>query len=272
MKRWMKFAIAAVIAAPILWFGGILVYAKVINKADETAESQFADLAEAASQATVASAAPTTAATATPDSTAASATTDPSATTAAPAAAEPVTSAATASPLEGNWTVDGTSEIFVGYRVEEVLSGINTTATGRSNQVTGAAVVTGTTLESAEFTVDVASITSDQSRRDNQFRGRIMETETYPTATFTLTQPVVLDGVPAEGQVITATVIGNLTLHGVTKEVTFDLQAFHAGGKITVTGAIPILFADYAIEDPSLGPVSTEDNGLLEFLLVMAKV
>ena len=60
-------------------------------------------------------------------------------------------------------------------------------------------------------------------------------------------------------------------VHGVTREVTFDLQAFVSGGKITATGAIPILFSDYEIQDPSLGPVSTEDNGLLEFLLVMAK-
>ena len=57
----------------------------------------------------------------------------------------------------------------------------------------------------------------------------------------------------------------------MTREVSFDLQAFVSGGKITTTGAIPVLFSDYAIQDPSLGPVSTEDNGLLEFLLVMAK-
>ena len=268
MKRWMKIAIAAVIAVPILWFGGVFVYAKVINKAYPTAETDFQDLAEAAADnASASTAVPDPS---TPDTTAAKAadtTVDP------PAAADPTTTvaAAAANPLEGDWSVDGSSEIYVGYRVEEVLSGINTTATGRSNQVTGSAVVNGLTVESATFTVDVASITSDQSRRDEQFRGRIMETETYPTATFTLSQPITLTAVPAEGEILTTPVTGTLELHGVTQPVTFDLQAFVSGGKITATGAIPILFSDYEIQDPSLGPVSTENNGLLEFLLVMAK-
>ena len=260
MKRWMKIAIVAVIAIPILFFGGVLVYANLINDPDDTAESDFEELAEAA----------------------AAATTAPSATTGAEAPATTAAAGATAttgaaagsdgtSALTGTWTVDPTSEIYVGYRVEEVLSGINTTATGRTTEVTGGATINGTTLEAAEFTVDVASITSDQSRRDNQFRGNIMETDTFPTASFTLTQAVELTGVPAEGEVVTATVTGDLLLHGVTQPVTFDLQAFVSGGKITATGAIPILFADYDIDDPSTGFVSTEDNGLLEFLLVMAR-
>lgn len=263
MKRWMKVAIVAIIAIPILWFGGVLVYANVINDPDDTAESDFEELAEAAAVATPA----TTAAEAPATSSESAATTAATATTAGTAGSAGSDSA---SALDGTWTVDPTSEIYVGYRVEEVLSGVNTTATGRTTEVTGGATITGTTLEAAEFTVDVASITSDQSRRDNQFRGNIMETDTFPTASFTLTEPVELAGVPAEGEVVTATVTGELLLHGVTQPVTFDLQAFVAGGKITATGAIPIVFADYDIDDPSNGFVSTEDNGLLEFLLVMA--
>ncbi|MGD9704744.1 MAG: YceI family protein [Acidimicrobiia bacterium] len=262
MKRWMKIAIVAIIAVPVLLFGGILVYAKVINKADETAESDFADRVEAAAESTTA---PVDTTGADPGTTAA----DPG-TTAADAATT-VADAAGATPLDGTWTVDTTSEIYVGYRVEEVLSGINTTATGRTTQVTGSATISGASLEAAEFTADVASISSDRSQRDNQFRGRIMEADTFPTASFTLTQPVTLAGVPAEGEVVAASVTGDLLLHGVTRSVTFELQAFVAGGKITATGAIPILFADYDIDNPSTGFVSTEDNGLLEFLLVMAK-
>ena len=267
MKRWMKIAIVAIIAIPILFFGGVLVYANLINDPEDTAESDFAERAEAAAEATTAPSATT--------STEAPATTSASAATTAVATATTEATAAGgsdgASALDGTWTIDPTSEIYVGYRVEEVLSGVNTTATGRTTEVTGGATITGTTLEAAEFTVDVASITSDQSRRDNQFRGNIMETDTFPTASFTLTQPVELAGVPAEGEVVTATATGDLLLHGVTRPVTFDLQAFVSGGKITATGAIPIVFADYDIDNPSTGFVSTEDNGLLEFLLVMAR-
>ncbi len=41
-----------------------------------------------------------------------------------------------------------------------------------------------------------------------------------------------------------------------------------ANGKIGVLGNIPVVFADYSIANPSFGGVTTEDNGLLEFVLV----
>jgi len=53
--------------------------------------------------------------------------------------------------------------------------------------------------------------------------------------------------------------------------VTFDVQAQLKDGKIEVNGTIPIVFADYGIPNPSFGPASTEDNGVLEFLLVFTK-
>ncbi len=269
MKRWQKRTLAAVIAVPVLVFAAILIYAKVINKADTAAADEFKDRAAQAQQSTTI--APTTSvAVATSES---SVTVDAVATTAPVAATVPETTSAPAAddPLSGAWTVDVTGDIYVGYRVEEVLAGVNTTATGRTTQVTGSTTIDGLTLSAAGFTADVASIKSDQSRRDGQFTGRIMQADQFPTASFTLTQPVTLAGLPAEAEVVTVSATGDLTLHGVTKSVTFDLQGFVAGGKVTVTGAIPILFSDYAIEDPSLGPVATEDNGLLEFLLVLTK-
>ena len=39
----------------------------------------------------------------------------------------------------------------------------------------------------------------------------------------------------------------------------------------SVTGSIPIVFADYNIDNPSGGPAQTEDNGLLEFALNFEK-
>ena len=62
---------------------------------------------------------------------------------------------------------------------------------------------------------------------------------------------------------------GQLTLHGTTREVTFTLTAERKGSQIKVVGDIPVLFADYNIQNPSFaGFVTTQDHGLLEFLLV----
>lgn len=152
--------------------------------------------------------------------------------------------------------------------MSEVLGGVDTEGAGRTNQVTGTLTIEGTSATAAEFTVDMASVTSDESRRDGQFRTRIMSTDEFPTSTFVLTAPIDFGGVPAEGESITATATGDLTLRGVTNSVTFEVTAQLSGGKIGVLGSIPIAFSDYEIPDPSNGFATVKDNGLLEFVLV----
>jgi polyisoprenoid-binding protein YceI len=98
-----------------------------------------------------------------------------------------------------------------------------------------------------------------------------MNTATIPTATFTLTKPIDLGTVPADAQAITATASGDLLLHGVTKPVTFELTAKRSGAKIAVSGSIDVKFADYDITNPSGGPVTTEDHGLIEFALAFSQ-
>ena len=171
--------------------------------------------------------------------------------------------------FDGDWVPTDASEF--GYRVEEVLAGVNTTAVGRSNEIDGLLTVDGTTVPVVEIEVQVATITSDQSRRDGQFSGRIMSADEFPAATFSLTQPIELGSIPADGEQVTATATGNLTLRGVTNEVTFDVTAQAGDGRIGVLGNIPVLFGDYGIENPSFGQVKTEDNGLVEFVLVFER-
>lgn len=182
-------------------------------------------------------------------------------------AATATSGAATADEVDGTWTVTGDSE--AGYRVEEVLLGQDTTAVGRTNGVTGSLELDGSSVSSASFTVDMASVASDESRRDGQFRERIMNTDQYPTSTFTLTSPIDLGSTPADGETITATATGDLTLRGVTKSVTFEVQARRTGGTLEVNGAIPVVFAEWDIPDPSFGPAQVADEGDLEFLLVL---
>jgi polyisoprenoid-binding protein YceI len=169
--------------------------------------------------------------------------------------------------IAGTWSA--TTGSVVGYRVNEVLLGQNTTAVGRSADVTGHLTISGTTVTAASFSVPMDTIHSDKSQRDAQFDGRIMDVTQYPTGTFTLTSPIDLAPVPAEGTVKDYTAHGNLTLHGTTKAVTFTLQAELKNGNIDVVGSIPVLFSDYNIQNPSFaGFVTTQNHGILEFLLV----
>ena len=179
------------------------------------------------------------------------------------------TAAATRASLDGTWTVAGGSQ--AGYRVEEVLLGQNVEAVGRTSAVTGELTVSGTEVQSGSFSVDLTQVTSDDDRRDDAFQGRIMETATYPTATFELTEPITLAELPADGETVTATATGELTLHGTTRAVTVELTVQRDGDTVNVSGSVPVTFADYNIPNPSFGPVTTENNGEIEFLLALTR-
>jgi polyisoprenoid-binding protein YceI len=175
-----------------------------------------------------------------------------------------------ATPVAGTW--DTAAGSVVGYRVKEVLFGQNHVAVGRTSAVTGHITISGTTVTAGAFTVQMATIKSDESERDVQFRGRIMDTSAYPTGTLTLARPIALAPVPAPGVIKTYTVTADLTLHGHTRTVTFPLSAERASGKIEMSGSIPILFADWDIPNPSFtGFVTTQNHGVLEFLLKLAR-
>lgn len=174
--------------------------------------------------------------------------------------------AATADPadLDGDWTVADGSE--AGYRVDEVLSGQDVTVVGRTEQVTGSGTVADGELTAASVEVDLASITTDESARDGQFQG-ILDTRTYPTATFELTDPVDITAV-ADGGTVTVDAPGTMTIKGVTQEVTAGLEIRLAddGGDVVaeLAATVPVTFADYGVEAPDLGFVTVEDDGFVE--------
>jgi polyisoprenoid-binding protein YceI len=173
-------------------------------------------------------------------------------------------------PLDGTWSVTTGSQ--VGYRVGEVLFGQNNTAVGRTTDVTGSIAIKGSTVSSGSFTVNMTSVHSDESQRDGQFRGRIMDTSKYPTATFTMSKSIDLGSLPASGVTKSVTADGNLTLHGTTRPVTIPLTVEHVGTTIEVLGDVNLVFANWNIPNPSFaGTVTTQDHGILEFLLHLTK-
>ena len=176
-----------------------------------------------------------------------------------------------AGAVDGSWTVATGSR--AGYRVDEVLFGQSVTAVGRTDRVTGTATLAGSAVRAARFEVDMASVTSDQSVRDDAFRGRIMDVATHPIATFELRQPIALGTVPAVGERRSVTAEGTLTLRGTSRDVTLRLDTRRSadGVAVAVAGSIPVRFADYGIPDPSIGPIRTEDNGVLEFRLELRR-
>jgi polyisoprenoid-binding protein YceI len=252
-RRVLLWVLVGVVGLVMLGFGAILIYANFIN--DPADELTVVDLAERLQE-------PTTGPTDTGP-------TDTGPTDTGPTDTGPTDTGPTDTGVDGTWVITPASEL--GYRVKEILFGVSTEGVGRTNEITGELVIEDTQVVAASFEVDVASITSDDGRRDGQFRGRIMSTAEFPTATFVLSEPIELGVIPADSQQIVAPATGELTLRGVTNTVTFDVTAQRQDDRIGVLGNIPVVFADYQIANPSISGITTEDNGLLEFVLVFER-
>jgi polyisoprenoid-binding protein YceI len=174
--------------------------------------------------------------------------------------------ATTSSSLEGTWNVASGST--AGYRVQEVLLGQTATAVGRTDKIWGSLTIAGATVTKGTFTVNMATVASDQSQRNARFAGPIMDVSRYPTATLTLTSPISLGTIPAAGVVTRYNAVGDLDLHGVTKSVSFPVSAERVGNEIDVLTDISIPFSEWNIANPSIGGfVTTASTGTLEVLL-----
>ena len=102
----------------------------------------------------------------------------------------PSASTTTSSPgggVDGRWQVTTGSQ--AGHRVPEILDGQRTEAVGRTSGVTGTLTLAGTQATEATFAVDLTTVASDEGRRDNQFRGRIMDVANHPRATSAWCRP-----------------------------------------------------------------------------------
>lgn len=237
MKRHWRKIVIAVVALVVLVLGGSLLYAKVINKAPAKLSND--DLVAALDAPVDGS----TSGTSTPGR--------------------------SPNDVTGVWHAVSTS--IVRYRVHETINGIGSTAVGGTNKVGGSITIDGANVRAAGFTVDMTSVSSDQSRRDSQFRGRVMDVNSFPTAQFIISQPIDLGAIPADGAGVRKTATGQLTLRGSTKPVTFEVLAMRKNGKIGIFGTIPVTFADYGIPNPSFATVKTDNHGELEFILVLAR-
>jgi polyisoprenoid-binding protein YceI len=259
-RRWLLWTLGGAVALIALFFGAILVYAYVIN--DAPAVLDESDLDAALSGGTTV---PLRAGSTVPVTTAGTTDAAPTPNDTSDAASNDVD----AGSFDGDWVPTDASQF--GYRVEEVLAGINTTAVGRGDDISGLLTIEGTIATLVGVEVLVESIESDNALRDGQFHGRIMNVRDFPTATFRSTAPIEFGRIPAGDEQVTATATGELTLRGVTSPVAFEVTAQTTDGRIGVLGSIPVVFADYGIDNPSFGRVRTEDVGLVEFVLVFER-
>jgi polyisoprenoid-binding protein YceI len=163
------------------------------------------------------------------------------------------------------------------YFVNEELAslGVPSTAKGTTKQVNGTLYVTsdGSLADApSQFVVDLSGLRSDESKRDERVQ-ETLETAQYPTATFTAMAVTGYDPTLPEGEEQVLQLTGTLDLHGVQKEVTWEVKAYRQGDAISALATVTVAFADFNMTAPTFAQiVSIDDKATLQVQLIAQAV
>lgn len=100
---------------------------------------------------------------------------------------------------------------------------------------------------------------------DNKMYGALKK-DAHPSITFTLAKPLEVKG---SGKIAAA---GEITIAGVTRPMTFDLNLAYANGRIEVSGKKSIKMTEFNVEPPTamFGQIVAGDDVVVDLRLVFA--
>jgi polyisoprenoid-binding protein YceI len=146
------------------------------------------------------------------------------------------------------------------FVIDEVLQGSPKTVIGSTNQVAGQIALDPSDLDTAQVGTilnNARTLATDSSQRDRQIQNRILETSEHEYISF---QPKQLVGLPdgaAAGQTVPIQIVGDLTIRGITREVTFDATLTPSSAdRFQGSAATTIRYADWGINIPQVPMVA----------------
>ena len=157
------------------------------------------------------------------------------------------------------------------YIVREQLAAatVENDAVGATSALTGGLLIdpSGKVDTSAsKWTVDLTTLKSDRSMRDRYLQGRTLETAQFPTAELVVTDLKGLPGTFPTAGPLTLTLLGNFTMHGVTKATAWDVTATVAGDHVSGKATIHVKFGDFNLSQPHVPVVaSVVDDIILQY-------
>ena len=142
------------------------------------------------------------------------------------------------------------------YRVREQLISFDlpNDAVGVTHAITGGVTVTptGTIIgDSSRIIVNLTNLKSDKDRRDKFIKGRTLDINKFPTVTLVPKSFVGLTAKPGAAP-SAFSVVGDLTVHGVTHPTTWTVTAHSDGADVVGSAATAFTFADFALDQPRL--------------------
>lgn len=142
------------------------------------------------------------------------------------------------------------------FTLSELLRGSPTTVVGTTNQVAAEIAVDLNDLSAAQvgpIQINARTLVTDEDRRNQAIRNRILFTDQYEFITFTPTEITGLTGSAVPGQEITFQITGSLTIRDISQPVTFQVTAqVTADGHLTGSAVTTINRADFDLSIPSV--------------------
>ncbi|MCP4143633.1 MAG: YceI family protein [Chloroflexi bacterium] len=181
-----------------------------------------------------------------------------------PAEAEESTSSEL--PSDGLFRI-AASQSEARFTLGEVLGGEATTVIGKTNQVTGAFSLDFENLqdtELGEILIDASTFVTDNSYRNRAIQNRILNTGTYQLISFLPTEIAPIPDSVEFGESLTLEISGDLTIKGVTENITFTANITPISAtQIEGHAETMIAYADFDISIPSVPRVASVDEEVL---------
>lgn len=170
-----------------------------------------------------------------------------------------------------------TSAVEARYRVTERFAAntIDNEVVGSTRAVAGQVVldVAGRPVTSeSRLTIQLTGLKTDRTRRDSYVQKNTLETAKWPTAELAVRE---LRGLPSPLPVsgtFDVVVVGDLTLHGLTRSTNWSAKVSLSGGAVRGTARTTVRFAEFGMAVPKVPLIARVDDPItLELDFVFAR-
>jgi polyisoprenoid-binding protein YceI len=164
------------------------------------------------------------------------------------------------------------------YLVREQLARLDfpNDAVGRTSRVSGGIAVDeagNVVANQSRFVIDMASLETDNDRRDNFVRRNTLQTDDHPVVTFDPTSFTGLTFPLPDSGALQFRMHGNLTVRGVTRPAIWDVMAQVSNGALRGEARTQFTFTDFEMTKPRVASVlSVADEIRLEYSFFLVPV
>lgn len=123
------------------------------------------------------------------------------------------------------------------------------------------------------FIVNLRTLSSDQDRRDEMIQRRFLESNMFPLAEFVATSLENFSPDAKEGELITFTLVGQMTIREITQPFSFEVEAILEDGLLTGTAIGFLTMADFGFDPPSIaGILTVSDPAIITLEFTMQEI